>query len=164
MKDVVRGLVPVLLVAATGVIVPSPASAHTEVCVGQGVVWTPPMYLPAFGPNATGSFTMYLLPGWDTLLCLPTLGALSAAGPLSGSCGLFIGTGTMNGHAFSHVSAGSVWILFSQPLATPLGPGDAALVVGVANVIPWVGAASAQSCTTGATQFLVTGAVAMVLP
>ena len=154
MKHVVRGLVAALLTIAVGVVAPSPASAHTEVCVGQGTATTPPLYYAFFSSSSTGTFQF----GIGTGICLPGMGVLNASGTLSGWCGLSLGSGTVNGHKFHFVGAGSLLVLGPQTL-----PALSSLVVGVANLVPDVTTTPAQNCLTGATKFLVTGAVAMIL-
>ena len=160
-ERVARVVLAALLATATGFLAPSPAFAHTEVCVGQGWMNTaPPLYYPIFGPAGTGDPGLFM--GGLTGVC-STGGGLGVAGSLSGWCGLFTGSGTVNDHRFNHVLAGSMWILYAQPLVTPLGPGDGRFVVGLANVVPDAFQTPPQSCATGATWFLFTGAVAMIL-
>ena len=156
MKHVVRGLAAVLLTTVVGVVAPSPASAHTQVCVGQGTANTAPLYYPVLAHATTGPFTFNL--GFGA--CVPA-GALTAFGTLSGWCGQSNGRGIVGGgHSFSYDSAGSMLVIFSTPTA-PNPPGS--LVLGVAHAIHDVTSIPPQSCLTGATRFLVTGAVAMIL-
>lgn len=145
-------LAAVALAALSLAFVPStPAGATQDVCVGLGVANTPPLYYPGFPlvntTPASGGFNLSLFLGG----CNGTGGVLTglnASGSLTGFCGQSTGNGAVNGHhGFTYVSAGSMLVLV----------GSAA---GVANAVP--DATQGQSCTTGATRFLVTGAVALV--
>ena len=142
--------------ALVAVIPASPASASTEVCVGQGTATTGALYYPGFPPVTTTPNTVgyaFTLDGVG--FCLPSLGTLSAAGTLTGWCGHSTGTGTVDGHHnYSHVSAGSFLVV----LPTGSVPGGTA--VGLVNAVP--DATAGQSCITGATRFIVTGAVVLV--
>ena len=161
MKRIVRGVLAAAIVAsAAGFFAPS-ASAHTEVCVGQGTATTSALYYPVLGHSTDGTFTFNV----GTGACVSgggVGGALNAAGTLQGWCGQSNGRGTVNTHSMSYESAGTLLVIFSTPTA-PNPPAGQSLVLGVASAVPNVTTTPAQSCLTGATNFLVTGAVAMVL-
>ena len=149
MKRFIAGAFATALLA-TGLAMAAPASAHTEVCVGQGTASTPPVYYPTHGGSASGNVTFTFTTGGCLFGGSATSNGAFAAGvtPVGNFCGHSEGTVTVSGDAYVWVSAGSVLVLTGSHGA------------GVVNAVP--NPATGQSCTTGATDFLVTGAVLSV--
>lgn len=122
-----------LLVASAAVLVPaSPAAAGVGVCAGQGVATlsqgllypmsalvqavTPglphPVHVVAPHQPVTTSFVFSIQIGACAYSNAPTVDTISAAGMVSGWCGLSSGTGVTNrGARFTWVSAGSIIVL-----------------------------------------------------
>ncbi|MEA3075093.1 MAG: hypothetical protein QOF60_1 [Actinomycetota bacterium] len=150
MKRRLAVLLTAALVGALALIIPtaSPASAATTgVCAGVGFASTPPLTYPitpgsapGFAAANSGAFNFSL----DNGACVPGAGTLTASGNLAGYCGLSGGTGVTNtGNSFGYIGIGSILLITGQ-------------VVGVVNATPDV-VFTGQSCTTGATRFIVTG-------
>ena len=134
-----------------------PASADTNVCAGQGTATTSPIFYPVrvVTTGTTASVTV-LAPNTASFafafgglgVCAPGPKSLTATGTVSGWCGHSSGTGvTGQGHRFAWVSAASKLILTGE-------------VTGIVNAAPDPTIAG-NSCLTGATTFIVTGAVVL---
>ena len=86
---------------------PAPASAHTDVCAGQGLFTSSAgVGLPGLSPPRTASYVVDFLVG----VCSVKTAAFGAAGTMTGWCGLAWGTGTTNnspGHSFSFTWSGT---------------------------------------------------------
>jgi len=148
-----------------------PASA-LEVCAGQGTAAVTPglLYPVLFGvlgpmkdhlidvligkPNTIHGFSITLAPGCvHPPSTTPT--PSTATGTLKGYCGHSVGTGTLDGQAFSYVSFGTFLIITGH-------------VVGAVSAIPAPGTGSCLhfdtplptpgSLPSGAGSFIVTGA------
>jgi len=166
MKKRLGALLATAMLAAVlvGVTASSPASA-TEVCVGQGsATISNPLFYPVVGPPAPAG-TAYDF-GINTGVCTTRLlaGELNANGTMTGvlgggHCGQ---SSSANGvispgsYAFGYTSAGSILIINPRGTLVPSGP----VAAGVANAIP--NAVTGESCTSGADNFLVTGAIALI--
>jgi hypothetical protein len=167
------------LLAALVILIPaSPASAGTDVCVGNGTanVPSPGLTYPGVGSGQTLSgvtftFAVGVCAGTSVppvrSAPLGVLGPLPVpfatvdiSGPLGAFCGQSVGTnGTADGHhGFGYVSAGSL-LLVHPPVGQVVNT-----AVGLVNATPDVTTSPPQSCLTGARQFLVTGVVLLVGP
>lgn len=149
MKAVLRGGLVAAMVGALCLSAATPVSAAQEVCAGQGNASVGSgLFYPGLGPAKNTSFGFSLdIGACSTSANLTASGSIS--GPLGGAhCGLSTGSGTANGHhSFSYIGAGSLLVITGG-------------AVGVVNATP--NALVGSSCTTGATQFLVTGAAALI--
>jgi hypothetical protein len=150
MKRVIGSFLAAALIAGLAIIgTPAPASAGAEVCAGVGTAQlSSPVFYPLLGPPANGGFNM----GYTVGLCTETANFFATGGyggPLGGAhCGLSTGGGVANGHhSFSWIGAGSLLVVFGG-------------VDGVVNASPNV--LAGQSCTSGATNFLITGAAVLI--
>jgi hypothetical protein len=179
MKRRIVALLASGLVAGVIMLLPaSPASAGTDVCVGQGTAATGQGLtypFPGTGKNTTASFT------FSVGACVGTSGVRTSAGipaglptpfanvnisglgvaPLNGAyCGHSTGSGGVadNHHSFQYVSAGSILLILPGGVGTNVA-------AGVVNASPDVTTTPPQSCLPtgpGASQFLITGAVALI--
>lgn len=143
MKHLLRRALPLLAVAAlVGVVAPTPAHAHVDSCTGQFELRAGSgLGLPSDAPVNT-SFSINTQVGGCTSGSLFT-----ASGNFTGSCALGSGTGmTTTGHTFSFQLTGVI---------TFTGQ-----VVGTMNALP--NATAGQSCVSRASQFILTGTVALV--
>jgi hypothetical protein len=144
-----------LVASSLALLVPaSPASADTNVCVGQGVATTGPLVYPitvSTAPSVTlnAPRTVGFAFGINIGTCAPDLGKnLTATGTVNGWCGLSSGKGTTGqGHRFAWIAAGGVAVVTGE-------------VDGIATFTPDPLIAG-NSCLTGATQWLVTFAVVL---
>ncbi|HEX7167593.1 MAG TPA: hypothetical protein VF230_11490 [Acidimicrobiales bacterium] len=151
----------------------APASAFAaDVCVGQGTAVTgAPVYYYLFGPtvpagasanftlaiggclldpgahgnNVNGAFDRGLVHVDPTPFGLPVIGNY---------CGHSEGAINASGHSARWISAASLLVIYS--------PQVSAGAFGVVNAVP--DALAGESCTTGARQFLVTGALILTPP
>ncbi|HEX2040006.1 MAG TPA: hypothetical protein VHF47_09790 [Acidimicrobiales bacterium] len=160
-------LATALTASTLAVLATAQPAAATQVCAGAGtaVVGSPGLFYPGaatvtFG-TGTHTTTTTIAHIWPKLLvfafsfaggigtCAPNVTkGLSAAGQVAGWCGHSWGTGiTNNGFRFAWVSAGSMLLITGG-------------LVGVINAVP--NALAGESCTSGALNFLVTGAVVKV--
>ena len=168
MKRRLTSLLAASVVAGVMFLLPSsPASAATSVCLGQGRAATgAPIFYPGFGPllgtTTSANFSFELGACVDAvgvrLAPLPGFASVTVTGAapgVGGWCGHSVGVGgTADGHhPFEYKSAGSV-LLVHPPVGSTTG------AIGIVNAIP--DATAGESCTTGADQFLVTGAVALI--
>ena len=105
-----RLLVAALAVGA-GLFSPSPASAHTDSCVSQGIATlSTGLGLPGLHAANTAAFNYNTSIGF----CVAG-GLLTANGVLTGWCGLSSGNGvTTMGHRFSYVSQGGYMIVTGE--------------------------------------------------
>jgi hypothetical protein len=142
MKTRIGLLIASAAIASATFFSPTPASAHTEVCVGSGVaVLSNGLGLPGL-TNAHATFTFQLGGGVGVGVCTASA-QVNASGSVWGACGLSTGNGTANGHAFSFVGVGSELVVTGA-------------VTGTVNATE--DPLDAGSCTDGtATRFLVTG-------
>lgn len=155
MKRRLAALLSAALVATTFAVFASAQPASADVCAGTGNASVAPGLLyPILPPTvstggvtfpnghtAPASWAFSLSPG----VCAPGLGGLSASGTLQGYCGHSVGSGTDTaGHKVSWMSLGTFLILNDE-------------VTGIAQAVPNP-AIAGNSCTTGATSFIVTGA------
>jgi hypothetical protein len=148
-RAVTSVLAPVLIASVCVVGTPRTATADTEVCAGIGTAQlSGPVYYPGFGPPANGGFNLGFLIG-----ACSSSGDFRATGgyggPLGGAyCGLSTGGGVANGHhSYAWIEAGGIVIVFG---------GVDGVWVYSPNVL------AGQSCVSGVTQFLVTGAVVLI--
>ena len=128
-----------LAVGITTLVGVHPAKADVRTCTGVATLTTPPLYLPNFGPPASGRWTMTLVTG----TCTPT-SPMTASGTIAGDCILAGGSGTISGHDFT-------FIWFS---GTMLWSGDA---IGA-----WQSVAAVHmghSCTAGSSEWYATGSM-----
>ena len=150
-----------LVTALVGLTSSAPAVAQ-NVCFGQGNLFTgAPFFYPS--PTVVGTnigfrevhITSFAMT-FTTHACIhvpnaTTSKAVTASGMATGWCGLSTGAGTTgNGHPFAWIGAGSFLILTGH-------------VTGVMNIMPDV--PGGQSCSpvgSGATRFLMTGAVVLL--
>ena len=132
----------------------SPASADTNVCVGQGVAVTGPLVYPTTVTTTTAPSAIVTVQAPRTVgfafnivlgTCAPDFGkGLAATGALSGWCGHSSGTGvTAQGHRFALLGAGSFLLLTGG-------------VTGVVNTFHDLLIAH-NDCLDGATNWFVTG-------
>jgi hypothetical protein len=130
-----------VLAATIGTFVPaSPASAHTDACVGTGTATLSVGFTATTDRTANFSFSF-------TAGACANKATLTATGTVTGRCGLSTGVGvTGNGHSFSFVSAGTALNLSGE-------------VTGEVSAVADV--ASGSSCVSGATRFLITGSVVL---
>lgn len=177
MSRIARALVALVILsglALTGTAQPASA-ADVKVCVGSGTanIGGNGLVYPFVDPSARArsfGFNLSIIGGcaYSGIPTAPLTG-LSAGGDLEGYCGhstSLNGLAKANGvHGFIYVSAGSLLVIAPSPL-TPTS-----FAVGVANAVPNVLNPAAGSClgggaltpgSNGATEFIVTGAVALV--
>ena len=138
------------LLAAGAWAVPAPQPAGAiESCAFEGTATTgAPLTYPGFSTSAQTTFAFAFNIG--TCRHIPSLTAsktITATGSVLGWCGLSSGLGTTgNGDLFAWIGAGGVLEITGH-------------TNGSATVIPDV--LVGESCTTGADQFIVTGAVVL---
>lgn len=138
MKRIAMLLTAAVIAASAAILPASPASAHTDVCVGNGTATLTGGALLYVGlGSALANFTLGL-----TGACAGGGGGLVATGTVHGYCGLSTGNGMAAGHNVSWIGLGSMLVLFLE-------------VTGVVNAS--VNVLAGASCTTGAASFLVTG-------
>lgn len=141
-----RRIALLLTAALVSLIAPSPASAHSDVCGGQGIARLGGGFgLPP--EAATVDFTFQ----YGVLGVCASTTSLTAIGTVTGACGLSTGSGITNsGHTFSFTSQGTVLILTGQ-------------VTGSMSAVADPGAAG--NCVDGnATRFLITGVATLTHP
>jgi hypothetical protein len=144
MKTRIGLLIATAAIASATFFSPTPASAHTDVCVGTGVaVLSNGLGVPALHPANDANFTFQLGGGVGVGVCLAKA-QLNAHGTVSGHCGLSTGEGTTtNGHEFKFTGVGTVLVLTGE-------------VVGTVEALE--DPLDSGSCLTkSATRFLVTG-------
>lgn len=149
MKRLIGGMFAVLLVATALSVAAGPASAHPGACVGNGTVTTAqPVYFPTFGPSASGSLSISFVIGGCLEHYSSNMSAAFTPHFFGNSCLSSEGEGTIDGHSFK-------WLSLPSLLLFQTGSPDF-LLDGVMSFVPdW----TVNSCTTGATRFIITGAV-----
>jgi hypothetical protein len=129
------------VLTAVGMFVPSPASAHTDACVGAAGRATLSAGLGLPPSSVTANFNIT----FNTGACAAKA-TLSASGTVTGACGQSRGFGTTtNGHNFLWTSAGTLLVLTGEVSGVVTAASDPT----VAN----------NSCANGtAKEFVVSGA------
>lgn len=147
-------LIHVLLAVAASapVVTPSTADAHPGACAANATaVTTTAVFYPSFGPSAWGAVWLTFAVGGCVEHDAANITAAFRWNEVGNYCGHSTGAGTIDGHWFSWQSAGSVVVVTSHL------SGEEVTTSGVLQVVP--DGLFGANCVSGATRFVVTGAV-----